>query len=315
MSETASLDASLLTAHILEKPRSWILAHPEASIPPAQQAELELKLQKLESGLPLPYLLGEWEFFGLKFKVTPDTLIPRPETELLIETALAWVSEEFLPQRTPSVREEREEKDIKKTSPPSRDLRALRGEPPPDLIHAVDVGTGTGCIAVSLAVHCPNLHIVATDLSPAALAVAQHNAARHHVADRITLLEADLLNTSSLIDNYPIGNYPLEINNYQLITANLPYIPTSTLHTLDVYGREPTLALDGGPDGLTHIRRLLSQAATRLAPGGLMLLEIEATQGQPVRALAHPHFPDARIIIRTDLAGHDRLLIIQTSSN
>ncbi len=272
---TPSLDAQVLLAHLTGHPRAWLLAHPSATLTPPAVQDLEASLQKLEAGLPLPYLLGEWEFFGLKFKVTPDVLIPRPETELLVETALAWLNHSPLP--------------------------AGKG------VYAVDVGTGSGCIAISLAVHCPALHILATDLSPAALEVARQNAELHQVAHRITFLEANLLDVPS-----PPTSFRLYPSAFSLITANLPYIPTATLHTLDVYGREPTLALDGGPDGLTLIRRLLTQAVTPLAPGGLMLLEIEATQGQLASTLARHHFSDAHIQIHPDLAGHNRLLSIQS---
>jgi release factor glutamine methyltransferase len=268
LTDTPSLDAQVLLSHILEKPRAWLLAHPETSLTPAQHVELEHKLQKIETGLPLPYLLGEWEFYGLKFKVTPDTLSPRPETELLVETALAWLRQKRV------------------------------GE-----LHAVDTGTGTGCIAISLAVHHPVLHVIATDISPKALAVAEHNAQTHQVADRITFLESDLLTSPNL-----------QSSIFDLIVANLPYIPTRTLQTLEVYGREPTLALDGGPDGLALIRRLLAQAASVLAPGGMILSEIEASQGETARQISRQHFPNARIMILPDLAGHDRLLVIKTTS-
>lgn len=274
--DTPSLDAQVLLAHLTGQPRAWLLAHPEVSLSSPQLQNLEDALLKLESGLPLPYLLGEWEFFGLKFKVTPDVLIPRPETELLVETALALLKH-F----------------------PSPAGRGARGEG----VYAADIGTGSGCIAISLAVNCPNLHLLATDLSPAALEVARHNAQTHRVADRITFLETDLLPPT------------FQPSPFTLLCANLPYIPTSTLHTLAVYGREPTLALDGGPDGLTLIERLLAQAATRLAPGGLMLLEIEATQGESAPALARQHFPTADIQVQPDLAGHPRLLCIQAPSN
>ena len=295
VSSTPSLDAQVLLAHITGKPRTWLLAHPEALLSPHEFQQIEEALQKLEAGFPLPYLLGEREFFGLKFKVTPDTLIPRPETELLVETALAWLKQ--LPSPTE---------------------RGTKGEG----IYAADIGTGTGCIAVSLAAHCPELHVVATDLCPAALAVAQHNAEIHYVSDRITFLEADLLSFHSFgqrlkiaaQDRSSVIHYPLPITNYTLITANLPYIPTATLYTLEVYRHEPTLALDGGLDGLALIRPLLFQAATCLAPGGLVLLEIEATQGKAAQELARQHFPQAHIEIRPDLARHDRLLVIRTSS-
>jgi release factor glutamine methyltransferase len=132
--------------------------------------------------------------------------------------------------------------------------------------------------------------------------VAQANAQRHHVADRIQFLQADLLET------FKRSN----VQTFALLTANLPYIPTYTLHSLEVYGKEPTLALDGGPDGLDLIRRLLAVAPGVLAPGGLALLEIEATQGEAAAALARQNFPNAQIRVIPDLAGRDRVLSIQT---
>jgi release factor glutamine methyltransferase len=254
-------EAQVLLAHALRRPRAWVLAHPEAELSKEQQAWLQQALIQRQAGVPLPYILGHWEFFGLDFALTPDVLIPRPETELLVETALAW-------------------------------LKAH-----PQVHSAVEVGTGSGCIAVALAVHVPALHLTATDCSPAALSVAQHNAQTHQVRERILFRQADLL--AGLPGPIP------------LLLANLPYIPTATLHTLPVYGREPTLALDGGAQGLDLIARLLEQAGTRLAVGGLALLEIEAGQGQAVRRLAQGAFPAARIQVLADLAGQDRLLVIQ----
>ncbi|GAB4581268.1 MAG: peptide chain release factor N(5)-glutamine methyltransferase [Anaerolineales bacterium] len=293
---TPSLDAQVLLAHITGQSRAWLLAHPEVPLTSAQNAQLELSLQQLESGLPLPYLLGEWEFFGLKFKVTPDVLIPRPETELLVETALEWLKTHQQPETT------------------SLNGRLMQTK---GAVYAADIGTGSGCIAISLAVHCPKLHLLATDLSPAALAIARHNAKTHGVSDRISFLQADLLNNlQSPIPNISTRlstKLQFPISKLQLLLANLPYIPTATLHTLQVCEREPTLALDGGPDGLSLISRLLAQAATSLAPGGLMLLEIEATQGDAVLALARHYFPNALLHLKADLAGHDRLLSIQTS--
>jgi len=205
VSSTPSLDAQVLLAHITGKPRTWLLAHPEALLSPHEFQQIEEALQKLESGFPLPYLLGEREFFGLKFKVTPDTLIPRPETELLVETALAWLKQ--LPSPTE---------------------RGTKGEG----IYAADIGTGTGCIAVSLAAHCPELHVVATDLSPAALAVAQHNAEIHYVSDRITFLEADLLSFHSFGQRLKIAA-ELKVSS----AKNVLYImdePTTGLHVEDI---------------------------------------------------------------------------------
>lgn len=256
-SETAPLDAQVLLAHVMHVPRTWVLIHPEAPLSMAQQAALQAAVSRLRAGTPLPYVLGVWAFYGRDFEVSPAVLIPRPETELLVETALAWLDAH---------------------------PRAKR---------VAEAGTGSGCIAVSLAAERPHLHIVASDISAAALAIARRNAQRH--AARVHFLQADLL-------------APLAPRTCNLICANLPYIPTATLQQLTVYQKEPTLALDGGPDGLTVIQRLLTQAETRLTHGGCLLLEIEATQGESAPRAAHKVFPDAHIDVLPDLAGHPRVL-------
>ncbi len=279
--ETPALDAQVLLAHVTGQNRAWVLAHPEASLTPEQEAALETAIRRLQAGVPLPYVLGRWEFFGLDFELTPDVLIPRPETELLVETALRWV----------------------RTHPEA----AYR---------FVDVGTGSGCIAVALAVHVPRAMIVATDISPAALAVAQRNARKHGVEDRITFVECDLLPQTA--DDRPWTVNPDTSTVYgppstvHIFTANLPYIPTETLTGLDVFNREPSLALDGGPDGLELIRRLLALLTAKTDKGSLILLEIEERQGAAVEALARAAFPDADIQIKKDLAGIDRLAVIET---
>lgn len=255
------MDAQVLLAHVLAKPRAWALAHPDLVLTPEQSEALEKDLARLVQGEPLPYVVGHWEFFGLDFWVTPATLIPRPETELLVEKAIEWL------QRHPQHR------------------------------RALDVGTGTACIAVALAVRIPDLRVLACDLSPDALQVAQKNITRHGVQDRVTSLQADLL--------------PVEGERFDLICANLPYIPSATLETLDVSRREPSLALDGGPDGLDLIRRLLHRAPGVLGPGGLILLEIEATQGAAAQRLARTVFTNAEVALMQDLAGRDRLIQIQ----
>ena len=263
-SDTPALDAQVLLSHICNKERAWVLAHPEVKLTTEQQSALSVVMSRVETGEPLPYILGHWSFFSLDFKVNADTLIPRPETELMVEEALQWLN----------------------AHPRRRSV--------------IDIGTGSGCIAISLAVHIPNLQVTGSDISLAALEVASFNANQHGVASRIQLVHADLL--------------PDKLSSYDLISANLPYIPTKTLERLDVFGREPTLALDGGPDGLRLIRRLLPHAAQILAPEGLVLLEIEATQGEEVLSLSAEFFPRARINLLTDLAGHDRLIRIETLS-
>jgi len=268
LSETPDLDGQVLLAHISGKPRSWVLAHPDENLSTNQECELKETLRQLETGVPLPYVLGKWEFYGLEFDVTPDVLIPRPETELLVEQALSW----------------------------SRERGARRGEM--EAWRALDVGTGCGCIAILLALHAPKIGVIATDISSNALVVARRNAEKHHVSGRIAFVEADL---------YP---HSLPANLFSLIIANLPYIPTAVLHDLPVYGREPSIALDGGVDGLDIIRRLLDAAPRHLAQGGLLLLEIEASQGGKVLSLAREAFPEAELCLLQDLSGCDRLVRI-----
>jgi len=266
--DSPELDAQVLLARILDKPRTWLIAHPETPLTALEADSLQLALTKLTTGTPLPYVLGHWEFFGREFIVTPDVLIPRPETELLVERALAWLEE----------------------SPARRT--------------AIDVGTGSGCIAVSLAASLSDLHLLATDISSAALEVAKRNAANAQVESQINFLECDLLPPPSARNFQP--------STFNLICANLPYVPTETMYSLPIYGREPTLALDGGKDGLVLIRRLLSVATKWLAPQALILLETESSMGHQTVALAREYFPAAEINLYNDLAGHERIVEIQT---
>lgn len=257
-------ESSLLLAHVLGRSREWVIAHPEAELTAEERERFaELAAQAAE-GAPLPYLLGHWEFFGLDFIVTPDVLIPRPETELLVEKAI-------------------QNSKLKIPNP-----------------RVIDVGTGSGIVAVTLAVKLPHAKIVAADVSPAALAVARANAEKHNAADRITFVESDLLSS------FFMGHY-----SFDILAANLPYIPSADLDALPVVKYEPRLALDGGPDGLALIRRLLADAPKMLAPGGRVLLEIEHRQGEAAAALAQEAFPGARVEVHKDLAGLDRVVEIK----
>ncbi len=262
VSQTPLLDAQVLLGHILGRTRTWVLTHPEAHLSSDQEHALRDALTRLEAGEPLAYVLGNWEFYGLVFFITPDTLIPRPVTELLVEQALSW-------SRTRTKR-----------------------------LRAADIGTGSGCIAISLALTASNIHILGCDISLAALQVAKANTNRHRVSGKVDFVQCDLLP-------------PVKVQ-FDLICANLPYIPTETLHSLKVYQREPALALDGGEDGLGQIRRLLNEAETALAPGGLLLLEIEAASGAAVHSLAREAFPNADGLVLPDLAGRDRLVSVLT---
>jgi release factor glutamine methyltransferase len=266
VSDTPELDARVLLANILDKPRTWIEAHPETLLTRTQLATVKKAVSRLEAGEPLPYVLGRWEFFGLDLEITSDVLIPRPETELLVERAIKW-------------------------------LQAA-----PERRTVADVGTGSGCIAVAITKNIYDAKIMATDISRPALEIAHRNARRHNVAKRIDFVQCDLL------PPHP-DPFPTDLH-FDLICANLPYIPTQTLQGLSVYGREPTLALDGGVDGLDIVRHLLRIAPEWLAPNGMILLEIEASQGMSALSLAYDAFDSAEFHLHQDLAGHDRLLEI-----
>lgn len=260
-SETPYLTAQVLLGEVLNKPRSYVLAHPDSELTWAQRSQLDTMIEQIKQGTPLPYVIGHWEFYQLDFSVNPSVLIPRPETELLVDQALQWFSDH-----------------------PSRRW-------------AADVGTGSGCIAVSLADQIRDLQIVASDLSFPALTTAAQNARRHGVSGRVHLLQSNLL--------APVKT------KFDLVISNLPYIPRAKLHQLAVYQREPTLALDGGEDGVEVIAGLLAAAKHGTSPGALLLLEIDEDTGPRSLALGNQHFPEAEIRLKADLTGRDRYLIIQ----
>lgn len=260
-SESPYLDSLVLLSHISGLSKSQLLADPELSLSEEQEATLNQALAQLQEGTPLAYLVGEWEFFRRKFSINPTVLIPRPETEGLVELALSWLNEN--PQRRTGL----------------------------------EIGTGCGCIAITLALEVPDLQIRATDISGAALEVAQQNAQRYRVEDRILFLERDLLQGLK--------------GKVDLIVANLPYIPTAKLTSLPVYTREPVLALDGGRDGLVYITRVLKNARALMNPGGAILLELDEDTGAAALALAHEVWPGRTLKLSQDLAGNDRYLSIE----
>ena len=261
------LDAEVLLAQVLDWKRAQLYARPEQMLSTAQREALAAAVERRRQHEPVPYITGHREFFGLDFFVDRRVLIPRPETELLVERALEAARETVWAAQRLSI---------------------------------ADVGTGSGIVAISLAVNLSQATIYALDSSVAALQVAARNVAQHGVLDQVHLLPGDLLE--------PLPE-PVHI-----IVANLPYVPTVLLSTLerDVAEYEPPSALDGGPDGLMHIRRLLNEAPDWLAPHGVILLEIGAGQGNLVGKLASESFPFARVEQFQDYAGLDRIIRIWT---
>lgn len=260
-SPSPSLDARLLLEYVLQQDHAYLLAHGDHLLTAEQMSHYQGLIQKAAEHTPIPYLTGRAPFFGMDFKVSPSVLIPRPETEQLVEEAIRW----------------------------SRTRDQLR---------LIDVGTGSGCIAITLAVHMPRSEIVATDISAAALAVAKENSFQLG-AGRVTFVQADLLEPFN--------------DGFDMILANLPYIAGHEWLGLadGVKFFEPPLALHGGSDGLELIRRLLPQATERLRTGGLAILEIGWQQGEQALNLARAAFRNAEVNIVQDFAGHDRMLLIR----
>lgn len=261
-SETPFLEVQVITASVLGQSREWVIAHPNFLLTSMQIDQLNSVLNRLIQGEPLAYLTGQQSFYGLDFFVSPAVLIPRPETELLVEEAIQWLEEN--PRRRT----------------------------------AVDVGTGSGIIAITLTDTFSNLKMTGIDLSEEALKMAASNAALHHLNERVTWQKNDLLTAIE--------------DKFDLILANLPYIPTQTLDTLEVIKFEPRLALDGGSDGLRLIRPLLEQTPSHLRPGGAVFLEIESTIGDQVLQTAREFFPQAKIELQNDYADLPRLVRIQS---
>jgi release factor glutamine methyltransferase len=221
---------------------------------------------------PSAYILGRREFFHLDLEVTPAVLIPRPETETVAEEAIRR----------------------------ARHLQAAREHAAGEGLVVADIGTGSGAIALTLARALPDATVIATDVSQEALDVAKRNAARHALQERVVFLQGNLL-------------APLT-QRLDLLVANLPYVTSSDLARLEPEVREfePSLALDGGADGLDYIRQLLDGAQAHLQPHAVVVLEIGADQGETAAQAAAAAFPDAQVSVLNDLARRPRVLVVET---
>src|SRR5438477_2526204 len=274
------LAAELLLLHVLGRDRTWIYAHPEQEISAADAARYFELIARRASGEPTQHLTGKQEFWGLEFEVTPDILIPRPETEHVIEVALDRLA--------------------------VRELRAGRKQTfTGEGLQIADIGTGSGCIAIALAKELAQATIYATDISCAALAVARRNAARHGVSDRIRFLESNLL--------YGFLGSPLATRHspllLDLIASNPPYIGRREAATLmrEVRDHEPEIALYGGEEGYELYADLITQAAAHLKPGGILVLELGHNSLPAVQPLLDaPTWTN--VGVTNDLAGIPRVL-------
>jgi release factor glutamine methyltransferase len=261
-SDEAALDAEVLARHVLNCDRATLLTRARDPLPSAFGRLYDELVQRRAAREPIAYIVGHREFWGLEFEVTPDVLIPRPETELIIEEALSVF--------------------------PHRQL----------VHHIIDVGTGSGCLAVILAIEFASAGVVATDTSDSALEIAQRNAGRHNVSDRIAFVRGDLVRGAG--------------KRAQLIVSNPPYVPEADAATLqpEVARYEPSSALYAGPDGLDVIRRLLEEAPRHLAPEGRLIVEFGFGQEPGVREAARQSgWTTERV--RRDLQGIPRVAVLR----
>jgi release factor glutamine methyltransferase len=276
-----TLAAELLLMHALGRDRTWLYTNPEHPLDAPTAEKYFALIARRVSGEPTQYLTGKQEFWALEFEVTPAVLIPRPETEHVIE-----VAPERLGQRG-----------IK--------INMKTGAPSPTL-QIADVGTGSGCIAVALAHELPHAKIIATDISSAALEVAKRNAKRHHVADRIEFVEADLFEKVSHESRVTSHESPL----FDLIASNPPYISQADATSLptEVRDHEPHSALFGGPSGVEIYSRLIHEAGAGLQPGGILVLELGYDSADAVRKMFHMEHRWANVSVTNDLAGIPRVI-------
>ncbi len=276
--ETPRLDAELLLAHAIGVDRTAILAHPDAPVGPGAEAVYRAWIERRAAGEPVAYMREIKEFHGIALAVDPRALIPRPETERLVDLALADVMQRL-----------------------TSGVRPALGP----AVQVVDVGTGSGAIAVALAVAlrqrrvpAEDVAITAVDISPDALDLARENAVGHAVGDRLRFVGADLLP-------------PLAAGPWDVVVANLPYVPTATLATLPAPTTfEPPIALDGGPDGLAVIDRLLERLPSALATDGTAMLEIGADQGAAIADHVEARLPGWACRVEADLAGLPRVAVV-----
>jgi release factor glutamine methyltransferase len=289
-SESPRLDAEVLLAHARGCQRIMLYAAFDEVVADEVRTRFRELVKRRAEGTPVAYLVAKREFYSLSFRVTPDVLIPRPETEFVVVAALDAL-------KSSAPRDADRADSVRVRNSASDEISNLKSELP-NLSLVADVGTGSGAIAVAIARHAEGVQVVATDVSPAALAVAKENAAAHQVAERIEFIEGDLLT--------PLSAEP----RFAVIASNPPYIAESELPTLaaSVRDHEPRQALIAGPTGTEVIERLIPQAAERLLPGGWLILEISPMiAGRVVELIAaSSHFEPATIT--KDLAGLARVI-------
>jgi release factor glutamine methyltransferase len=286
-----TLATELLLMHAVGRDRAWIYSRPEESLDAAIAEKFLALIARRAAGEPVQYLTGKQEFWGLEFEVTPAVLIPRPETEHVMEVALARLGERGL-------------KIHMDTGAPREKLRVA------------DVGTGSGCLAVALAWELPHAEVFATDISAPALEVARRNAARHKVDDRIHFVQCDLLtglengDTNSFGARHAVPASAQRESQFDLIVSNPPYVARDELAQLqrEVRDHEPHAALFGGPTGVEMYQRLIDQARDLLRDRGILVLELGHDCAEHVRGIFDAQPGWTKVAITMDLAGIPRVL-------
>ncbi|MGD0745043.1 MAG: peptide chain release factor N(5)-glutamine methyltransferase [Verrucomicrobiota bacterium] len=310
--ESPRLQAELLLAHLLKLPRMKLYLNFERTLAPAEVDALRELVRRRGRREPLQHITGSTSFCGLEISVNRHALVPRPETELLAE--MGW---RFLTQLSES------------RVPRDPDLKNEDGDSYNSSLRALDFGTGTGCIAIALAVKCPAAKITATDISADALTLASENAARHHVAEQIEFVQSDgfaVLMSEGRVAQVPNSSAETEIRDscnsslrrmgFDLIISNPPYIPSAEIATLqpEVRDFDPRGALDGGADGLDFYHLIASQAAAFLKPGGKVMLEFGDGQAEALRRM----FANEKWVVEAveeDYSHRARILIAKSSSS
>jgi release factor glutamine methyltransferase len=277
-----TLAAEVLLMHATASDRAWLFAHPEHLLASDVAARYFALIERRAAGEPTQYITGKQEFWGLDFEVAPPVLIPRPETEHVMEVVLARLGERGL-------------KIDMKTGVPR------------ETMYVADIGTGSGCLAVALAYELPHARVYATDVSATALPIARRNTERHGVADRVTLFEADLLAPFMTSGDSVHGDVSAR---FDVIVSNPPYIAEGEKAGLEreVRDHEPHNALFGGPTGLEFYGPIVEQAEKLLKDGGLLVLELGHESADYVRGLFDGSAAWTNVAVTIDLAGVPRVL-------
>lgn len=260
----ARREATILLAHLFNRDRTFLIAHGEEMVPTDLLAQFRTFVERRASGEPSQYVTGSQDFYGRTFLVSPDVLIPRPETELLIEATCKYFNDQSA------------------------------------TVSICDVGTGSGCIAITLLHELRGAHAIGTDISEAAIAVAEKNAQAHKVTGRVSFVISDCFD-----------RVPAQLS-FDIIVSNPPYVSAAAVPGLqrEVRDHEPLVALSPGPDGLSIIRRLIQEAPRFLKDAGLLIMEIGFDQGEATEELIDPKVLDL-LTIMPDLAGIPRIVILK----